>query len=537
MSEPSSKFKFRPTSTARNLNFGAVVDTTDTNTLTNTSKAFRPFPIDRDDDEFSTVSSSKAEVGRQQLSASKPPLASSTQKSSLSSFSFASSLPSSSISPSYGSCSSSFSKTTTSSRSETKSPSTFSSSVFTPRVSKTLTSLTKPSSLLEALKSSSELTTSKPTNSFRTVPKELSASTSLDSSISPSKYTPIKEISITIDPALLSAIDKTTKEMTSGDLSLHRLKDAKLSHLESFYNIINQIPLTQLSGINGFHVGTILRLKQTIGSLEKRIKEKAVFNNSKPAKVPSPPTEIDPPTFDENQVDLDELIQNLSENRMTEAGKSSRSYVDLTDCVTPPTNTTSFKPRINMISNQTKLLPAPQPVYNTEFVEDFETDETGFPIIDYSQLEDVLPSSSSNSSSDRNTGSLNSKLPDTSERVEFNPNCEIGKFHPGVKNDGITKEFDGFKYWFSKDLQRNFKNKFGLVKFRPNQLQAINAALLGNDCFILMPTGGGKSLCYQLPAVMSEGVTIVVSPLKSLILDQVNKLQTLDVSFSFFEMS
>ncbi|KAK8726686.1 hypothetical protein OTU49_009995 [Cherax quadricarinatus] len=103
------------------------------------------------------------------------------------------------------------------------------------------------------------------------------------------------------------------------------------------------------------------------------------------------------------------------------------------------------------------------------------------------------------------------------------------RFHGNVQNDGATGEFSGMNYPHTREMLKIFHQRFGLRRFRENQKEVINAALLGKDCFVLMPTGGGKSLCYQLPACVADGVTIVVSPLKSLIQDQVQKLASLDI--------
>ena len=74
------------------------------------------------------------------------------------------------------------------------------------------------------------------------------------------------------------------------------------------------------------------------------------------------------------------------------------------------------------------------------------------------------------------------------------------------------------------DLTRALHDLFGFGEFRRGQREAAEAALAGRDVLVVMPTGSGKSLCYQLPALLRDDLTVVVSPLVALMQDQVEAL-------------
>jgi ATP-dependent DNA helicase RecQ len=86
-------------------------------------------------------------------------------------------------------------------------------------------------------------------------------------------------------------------------------------------------------------------------------------------------------------------------------------------------------------------------------------------------------------------------------------------------------------------LEHALKHYFGYDRFRPGQSQIVASAIANQDLLVIMPTGGGKSLCYQLPALLKPGVTVVVSPLIALMQDQVQALQDNGIGATFLNSS
>ena len=112
-----------------------------------------------------------------------------------------------------------------------------------------------------------------------------------------------------------------------------------------------------------------------------------------------------------------------------------------------------------------------------------------------------------------------------SDKVQYKPSDnDLGEYiHQSLNvRDGL--QVYRSNHTWDRQLIQNLQDKWGFSTFRSAQREIVTAALEGEDLFIVMPTGYGKSVCYELPAIVQPGLTIVISPLVSLIQDQVYQL-------------
>ena len=91
--------------------------------------------------------------------------------------------------------------------------------------------------------------------------------------------------------------------------------------------------------------------------------------------------------------------------------------------------------------------------------------------------------------------------------------------------------------YLMEQVKELLKIHFGYNYFRPGQEKTIDNVLTGKSTVVIMPTGGGKSLCYQLPALIMDGVAIVISPLIALMKDQVDSLNRIGIPATFINSS
>lgn len=169
--------------------------------------------------------------------------------------------------------------------------------------------------------------------------------------------------------------------------------------------------------------------------------------------------------------------------------------------------------------------------------------EESFPQLPPLRLEENEESYSLNNRNDNinSTNFINDLVDDDTETLNdnyFNEDDEFIQLNSNYNNVSKLSRNPYFNHNVDQFENGNFEwnnritaklQSFGIKQFRPLQRGAVNASLAGRDLFVLLPTGGGKSLTYQLPAICSSGLTFIISPLLSLIQDQVEALTSIGI--------
>ncbi|XP_014233989.1 Bloom syndrome protein homolog isoform X1 [Trichogramma pretiosum] len=305
------------------------------------------------------------------------------------------------------------------------------------------------------------------------------------------------------------------------------LQDLQIQAYDHFYNILCKVPQPLLANLPGYDAEVFERLKILVNNIKARVKQtnsrilkynddhislSSDSQSSKPTYSAS--AELILPSKNAQNLTLKVGNGNIINKSVNTIGinnnwmNGSKTQIESLPTCTAKTSVENKKNNIQ--SNYNKFIDE-----DILKVDPNELIKKGFCWNDSEEFDDIL-------------------APGVNKEAVSNIcAAQTVSFIGNVKDDGNDPNFNNFDFPHSRNLLHLFKNKFGLHQFRPNQLPAINAIILNLDCFILMPTGGGKSLCYQLPALLAPGITIVISPLRSLILDQTQKLSSLDIPAAY----
>lgn len=282
---------------------------------------------------------------------------------------------------------------------------------------------------------------------------------------------------------------KISPTKTSPDIFSQSSKSPKTSNTKKFVfkkKVVCSKPNPNISSISG-------DAETSKNTLKNNLFNKASDEDKKPTETESQNSNSDVKLNSDSKISISESLQ-IVEDDFMEDEQFSRLFE-------------SSSNKSNIKSNNLK---------------DYLDDDINIEDIDWDA---DIPTVKSNSSKTIDLDESSDLLEGIDEFLNEPVDEQFESFSSRVDN---SKEFQK-TYPHSSIMKEVLTERFGLRAFRPHQMEICNASLTGHDIFVLMPTGGGKSLCYQLPATLTVGVSIVISPLRSLIADQVDKLNALDI--------